>query len=151
MGTTESKIEEDALLELDDYERDGEHILDVPRSWCRSLRVDRASVRRAHGLGDNGTLVRLFFRSRLEEFSEFAQPDGLVTRSTRFADDARLVVDSVTELYANRNDRLIRRVRLPRAGVNEEWFAPGRERDGVRMIRDVQGDRREVEFYKSGR
>lgn len=148
---TDSKAEEEALLELDDYARDGEHILDVPRSWCRPLRIDRTAVRRAHGLGDNGTIVRLFFRSRLEEFAEFAQPDGLICRSTTFADDARLVVDEVVELYANRNDKLIRRVRLPRQGINEEWFAPGREKDGVRMIRDVQGDRREVEFYKSGR
>ena len=59
-------------------------------------------------------------------------------------------VQRVVEIFGNRADKLVKRVRLPLELRVEEYFAPGRP-SGLRQHIEVLGKRREMVFYVAAR
>lgn len=136
----------------ENYEKDGEHVLDLPPAWVDPLFIRRSDVARGLGLGEGGNRTTLHYRAKVERFAPYAHRKGLVLRSTRFSDDARLCPAETVEVFQHRNDKLRLRRVDPVQCSWEEWFEPNRPRnDGVRCIREVLGVRREVEFYTAAR
>jgi hypothetical protein len=136
-------------------ELDGEHILDLPPSWCPTLVLDRATVRDAADAGFGST--RTFFKARLQTFRPHDNPIGLVARHTAYADAARLHPVAVTEVFSRRRDGLYKRVRLcgrtpvPAAQVVEEHFERGSRPGGLALVVEELGKRRETYYYHGAR
>jgi hypothetical protein len=138
-----------AELEL---EEEGDHVLDLPASWVKPLRLPRYAVTEGMGLDAEDSAGQMEIRSRCVEtrWAPRSHPRGMVCRTVRFSDAARLCEEVVNEAFSDREDHLQLRVRLPSEGVTEERFLPGRE-DGLRVLRETMGLQREAVYYPSAR
>jgi hypothetical protein len=108
-------------------ELDGEHVLDLPQSWCPRLvrysfkrfvfpffnfalfilrvalqALDRYVAKVALGGSDSRTVC--YLRARLETFIPHTHTTGLVARYSVYSDVDRTVIDCVTEVFSRRKD-----------------------------------------------
>mmetsp|Transcript_10574 Transcript_10574/g.24612 ORF Transcript_10574/g.24612 Transcript_10574/m.24612 type:complete len:966 (+) Transcript_10574:92-2989(+) len=129
----------------------GTNILDLPPSWVSKLRLDRLHLDLKYP--PTGCRTTLYRRCKEEVFAECRQAQGCVKRVTLYLDDqaaGRMRAFEVRETYANRTDKLSRRVKHLLKGEVAEEFLPGRP-EGLKRISEVVGIRREVEFYPLAR
>lgn len=65
----------------------------------------------------------------MEEFAPYVQTDGLVSRISRFTDLECSMEEliCIEELYENRNDNMIKKVKDCKSGIITEYFKVGRE------------------------
>ena len=97
--------------------------LDLPPSWCEKLTLTHwAYIERYY----QKEKTRFYSKAKVEKFSPYFQVDGLIRRITKFKDFGRSRVDCVEELFYNRRDKLVRRLRLPEKNLIEESFQRGR-------------------------
>jgi hypothetical protein len=143
----EAPVEEE--LEL---ESEGDHVLDLPPTWVKPLRIPRDVV--VNGLGlresDHGGLMEVRERTVEWKWGPRAHPRGVIHRVKHYCDDARVCESDIIEEFDCREDCLKLRRRVPAEGITEERFLPGRP-DGLRKLVEVFGESREMEFYPSAR
>jgi len=136
--------------------RESDHILDLPPSWVAKLHIDREDyLQRFAKENDETKLSKDYRRSRAELFAENSRKDGMVQRLTLYSDLARTSVREEQEVYANRKDKLVRRIRFYQPGIRieagrsesliEESFDPGRIDALQKLIERKDG--REFHFY----
>jgi len=135
---------------------DSDHVLDLPPSWVQRLYIDRdIYLQRYSKEGQDVKRSTAYRRSRAELFAENSRKDGMVQKLTLYSDVARTKLIDVTELFANRKDKLHKRVRTFKKGVNidqtttealiQEYFDPGRP-DALQMLEEKPSGR-ELTFY----
>lgn len=131
-------------------EVDGEHVLDLPPSWCPSLTLDKHDVKES--MEPNLGISTTHFKARLERWPIHGHPLCMVARHTSYEDSARLMVKAVTEVFSRRKDGLFKRVRRVggAAQVVEEHFERGKT-GGLAMIIEELGVKRESYFYAGAR
>ena len=131
--------------------------IEMPPTWVDHLTLDRkrfdSRYPRSHKV-----IIKRGTRTRVEKYCEYAREDGLVERVTLFSnaemtDDCAL---ETREMYANRKDRLSRR--LIKTSDDDysgkpsrvDMFEPGRPKALKRLV-EVEGERCELHFYDSAR
>lgn len=129
-------------------ELDGEHVLDLPQSWCPRLALDRYVAKVALGGSDSRTVC--YLRARLETFIPHTHTTGLVARYSVYSDVDRTVIDCVTEVFSRRKDGLFKRVRCVPQCIVEEHFEKGRA-SGLALVVEELGLRRDLYFYGGSR
>ena len=136
--------------------RESDHILDLPPSWVAKLHVDRDDyLRRFARVAEEVKVSKDYRRSRQEQFAENSRADGMVQRLSLYTDLARTAVREEQEVFANRKDKLRRRVRYYQPGVRiearraealvEELFDSGRPDALQRLVERPDG--REFHFF----
>jgi len=123
--------------------------VDMPPSWVTRLDIERECFQ-SRCPGGHKTII--YNKAQLEKFAPYSREDGLVQRLTAFADaeQSEEGQTEVHEIYANRKDKLCKRVINIVEGSTSEFFEPGRPR-GLKKLVEVTNDRREFYFYSSAR
>ena len=88
----------------------GEHVLDLPPSWVPKLVLDRDLYELRYSPAGSRTTV--FHKTKLEQYAPFVHPEGMLQRCTFYENVARTQVHRVVEVFGNRTDKLVKRVRL---------------------------------------
>jgi len=128
--------------------------LDLPPSWCPKLFLPKSAF---DTLAPGKKKVKLYYKSRLEIFADYSEPDGLVQRVTMFDDRERTIEREVREVYRFRKDKLSKRERFPQEGRMLEYFEKGRMPkgeipDGLKQLEFwTNENRRVLEFYPGAR
>jgi len=128
--------------------------LDLPPSWCSKLFLPKSAF---DTLAPGRKKVKLYYKSRLEVFADYSEPDGLVQRVTMYDDRERTVEREVREVYRFRKDKLAKRERFPQEGRVVEYFDKGRmprgeTPDGLKQLEFwTNENRRVLEFYPGAR
>ena len=118
---------------------------DMPPSWVTRLHVPRDLYESGC---PNGHKAIAYRKGTVEHFAPYSREDGLVTQTTVYDDAERLDVAETRQLFANRKDKLYRRVTC--RAMTHEFFEPGRP-TGLKEHIHVEGERRELHFYSSAR
>jgi len=154
--TDTKSVEESVTVQGAEEISDSDHVLDLPPSWVQRLYIDRdIYLQRYSKEGQDVKRSTAYRRSRAELFAENSRKDGMVQKLTLYSDVARTKLIDVTELFANRKDKLRKRVRTFKKGVNidqttpealiQEYFDPGRP-DALQMLEEKPSGR-ELTFY----
>jgi len=136
--------------------RESDHVLDLPPSWVERLFIDRALfLQRYAKENDEVKKTKDYRKSRVELFAENSLKHGMVQRITVFSDLARTNAVEVQEVFANRKDKLRKRVRYYKPGTQiqigqpesliQEYFDPGRPDALMELVEMPDG--REFTFY----
>lgn len=95
-----------------------------------------------------GFKCTIYRKGTLQKFAPYSREDGLVELVTIYHDLLRTNIAETRQTFANRKDRLCRRVS---AGAStHESFEPGRPK-GLKEHVWVDSERRELHFYSSAR
>ena len=154
-GKADDTVTEQGAEEI----HDSDHVLDLPPSWVQRLFIDRdVYLQRYSKEGQDVKRSTTYHKSRAELFAENSRKDGMVQRLTLYTDLARSTVVEMTELFANRRDKLRKRVRHFKRGVSidattpealvEEFFDPGRP-DALQKLVEFPGGREYLLFHKA--
>jgi len=124
--------------------------IDMPPSWVTRLHVPRENFQARCPAGKKQVVYR---KGILEKFAPYSREDGLVEQVTIFKDVAREEVDEVRQIFANRKDKLSKRVITHENNCTHEFFDPGRTipGQGLKELIYITGVRREFHFYASAR
>jgi len=128
--------------------------LDLPPSWCPKLFLPKSAF---DTLAPGRKKVKLYYKSKLEIFADYSEPDGLVQRVTAYDDRERTVEREVREVYRFRKDKLAKRERFPQEGRVVEYFDKGRmprgeTPDGLKQLEFwTNENRRVLDFYPGAR
>ncbi|KAJ3291052.1 hypothetical protein HDU79_002720 [Rhizoclosmatium sp. JEL0117] len=142
-GDNEDNVSDDE----DENEDENLEILDLPPSW-----VDRISITKEQfeSKCPAGSKTMLYRNARVETFAEYHRQDGMVSRYTFFAEEAREFYGEIRELFANRKDKLRDRIRIPYTGKVHEYFDPGRQH-GLKEHIMYEGKTTEIHFFPASR
>ncbi|XP_043210031.1 dynein regulatory complex subunit 7-like [Amphibalanus amphitrite] len=110
--------------DLEEAVLDADRLMEMPLSWVERLQVSKERYDERFPCGRK---VMRFYRSRLEQFSPYTMKDGLVRRLTVYSDFSCDTVETITESYLHRADRLISRKITPATGWIEDKFQRGRD------------------------
>jgi len=124
--------------------------VDMPPSWVTRLHVPRDLFQARCPAGKKEVVYR---KGVLEKFAPYSREDGLVEQITIFNDVARTEVGEVRQLFANRKDKLSKRVMTYDDNRKHEFFDPGRTipGQGLKELIYIEGVQREFHFYASAR
>ena len=101
-------------------------LADMPPSWVTRLHVPRDLFQNGCPNGYKQTTYR---KGTIEHFAPYSREDGLVTRITIFDDVERTEVAETRQVFANRKDKLAKRI-VQGAKTTHEFFDPGRPKGG---------------------
>ncbi len=121
------------------------HILDPPPSWVRKLDISKEAFLRRAPQGHTSTLYK---KCRMETWSSYTRPDGLVLRLTVYKDYARRKELRVQEGFEFRHDKLVQRWTYPLEGRVRDMFDPGRP-EALKEITTERGRRAVYEYYNT--
>ena len=156
----DAKAAEDHVTEQGAEEiHDSDHVLDLPPSWVQRLFIDRdVYLQRYSKEGQDVKRSTAYHKSRAELFAENSRKDGMVQKLTLYTNLARSTIVETTELFANRRDKLRKRVRHFKKGVSidqttpealvEEFFDPGRP-DALQKLEERPGGREYTLYHKA--
>ncbi|KAI9350126.1 hypothetical protein BDR26DRAFT_851892 [Obelidium mucronatum] len=148
MGSKSGDKNEDNVSD-DDEENEDENleILDLPPSW-----VDRITITKEQfeSKCPSGSKTMLYRNARVETFAEYHRMDGMISRYTFFAEEAREFYGEIRELFSNRKDKLRERIRIPYTGKVHEFFDPGRQH-GLKEHIIIEGSTTEIHFFPTSR
>ncbi|KAI8610112.1 hypothetical protein BC830DRAFT_1147299 [Chytriomyces sp. MP71] len=122
-------------------------ILDLPPSWVDRISITKEQFESKCPSGSKSVLYR---NARVETFAEYHRMDGMVSRYTFFADEAREFYGEIRELFSNRKDKLRERIRIPYTGRVHEFFDPGRHH-GLKEHIMIEGNTTEIHFFPNSR
>jgi len=124
--------------------------IDMPPSWVTRLHVPRDLFQARCPAGHKTIVYR---KGLLEKFAPYSREDGLVEQVKIFEDVARTEVMEVRQMFANRKDKLSKRVIRHADKCTHEFFDPGRldPGRGLKELIYMEGVRREYHFYASAR
>lgn len=122
----------------------------MPPSWVTRLHVPRELQQARCPEGRKQVVYR---KGKHESFAPYSREDGLVEQITIFGDDERTEVEEIMQIFANRKDKLARRVKTIKTNCIHEFFEPGRSApsQGLKELVYITGSRREFHFYASAR
>jgi len=135
-GTNDEKNEIDKL-----------EYLDLPPPWCSTLSLPQQLYSSRYYQNEK---TRFYAKSKVEKYSRYFQVDGLVRRLTKYKDIGRCKTDVCEELFFNRRDKLVRRLRYPEKNLVEESFQRGRTSALWNLI-EITGKQRILEYFPSSR
>ena len=135
--TNEQEEIEDELLE--------KHILDMPPPWPNQLYISRYAYNNRTPLS---TQTFYYSRTRVDKFSAYTQPDGLVMRIFKFKDYARHILDEVEYRYRNRMDKLYKKLKRPYEHKQIDFYLPG-QKYGWKQVEEVESVYKKVYFYQT--
>lgn len=121
--------------------------LDLPPPWCSALSLPQHLYSSRYYQNEK---TRFYAKSKVEKYSRYFQVDGLVRRLTKYKDIGRCKTDICEELFFNRRDKLVRRLRFPEKNVVEESFQRGRT-SALKNLTEVIGKQRILEYFPSSR
>lgn len=133
-------------------EKEGEHLLDLPASWCPKFGIDRHILREALGPSLGHAQSLLHFRAKAERYDAHHHSTGMTSRLTEYTDGSRARVSCETTVFTRRRDGLFKRVLRPSAPAPtmEEHFVRGKP-GALALIVDQLGTQRDYYFYASAR
>lgn len=117
--------------------------LDMPPPWPPKLYIDKENFLRLSPLGENQVF---YLKSRVDSYSPYGQPDGLVMRITIFEDFKRLKVKEIRYFYEHRSDKLAIRHRFPFEFKTVEEYEQGKAPHWKQMI-EIDRKLRIIKFY----
>ena len=85
--------------------------------------------------------ITTYRKGTIEHFAPYSREDGMINRVTIYDDVERTEVAETRETFANRKDKLYRRVTM--GLTTHEFFEPGRPA-GLREHIHVEDERREL-------
>uniref|UniRef100_UPI003AAD29CD dynein regulatory complex subunit 7 n=1 Tax=Centroberyx gerrardi TaxID=166262 RepID=UPI003AAD29CD len=140
---------EPELAILDDDEEDEAEepkVFEMPRSWVSKITVSKQDMETRW---PGGAKVTHYRKAKLERFSPYLLPDGLVTRLTTYKDLDCTEASVVKEWYQHRHDHLEERELSKATDVTTERFRPGRSfcLKSHRYLTLTAETEREMEFY----
>ncbi|XP_030222882.1 dynein regulatory complex subunit 7 isoform X1 [Gadus morhua] len=115
------KEEEEELEEEEEWSEEPKPF-EMPRSWVDTIALSKQDLERRWPGGSRSTQYR---KAKLEQFTPYLLPDGLVTRLTTYTDLECEEVDVVREWFQNRLDHLEERELQRATNVTIERFSPG--------------------------
>lgn len=125
--------------------------MDVPVSWVEPFTIERDDYEKQFAGSDKpGEETILYEKCKLERFGLLCNDEGLTCRITEYKDLKRVYPLKITEEYKNRQDRLLKRIKLPDENKITEYFAPGRNCQEKEIV-DIPGKEKEVKFYTIAR
>ncbi|KAJ3378839.1 hypothetical protein HDU84_007250 [Entophlyctis sp. JEL0112] len=141
------KNQENASDDDDEQEEESLEILDLPPSWVDKLSITKEQF---ESKCPSGVKTTLYKNARVETFADYHRMDGMVSRYTFFADEAKEFYGEIRETFNNRKDKLRERIRIPYTGEVHEFFYPGRHH-GLKEHIMVEGNTTEIHFFPSTR
>ncbi|XP_007905243.1 dynein regulatory complex subunit 7 isoform X2 [Callorhinchus milii] len=125
----------------EDEEKEEEKPFYMPPTWVQKVYISPQDVERRH---PGGKKTILYKNAKLEKFSQYLMPDGVVTRLIEYQDDEYEDPKKVKEWFKNRADyvELIERDLV--TGTITEYFRPGRHlavREHVYKSREPETER----------
>ncbi|KAI9093129.1 hypothetical protein DFS34DRAFT_274340 [Phlyctochytrium arcticum] len=132
----------------DDEDSENEvEILDLAPGWVEKLSLGREEFESRCPAGQKTIMYR---NARHEIFADYFRTDGMVSRTTFYADESCGFNGEIHEQFANRRDKLRTRVRVPYDGKVHECFDPGRPH-GLKEHIIIDDRTKEMHFYPSAR
>ncbi|CAL8358551.1 unnamed protein product [Lota lota] len=143
------KEEEDELEEEEEGSAEP-NVFEMPSSWVDKITLSKQDLERRWPGGSRTTQYR---KAKLEQFTPYLLPGGLVTRLTTYTDLECQEVDVVREWYQNRQDHLEDRELKRTSNVTTELFSPGRKLKlkSHSYVTLTPGTERHMEFYSKVR
>jgi len=120
-------------------------LADMPPSWVTRLHVPRDLFQNGCPNGYKRTTYR---KGEIEHYAPYSREDGLISKVTIYDDIERTEVAETRETFANRKDKLYKRVVA--GETSHEYFEPGRPKALKEHIL-IEGVRRELHFYSSAK
>ncbi|XP_018332441.1 dynein regulatory complex subunit 7 [Agrilus planipennis] len=121
----------DLPADMDEIEKETAMILtekhlDVPPPWSSMIDIPHKVFRRRFPRGKKETMYK---RTIVEEFSDHAQVNGMVTKIYRFndLDCSPSELRTIEELYEHRDDSMVKIIRDCNSDWVTEYFRDGRE------------------------
>lgn len=129
--------------ELDDLDDLKGHGLDMPPPWPNKLFI---SLYAYNNRVPMSTQTFYYKKTRVDKFSPYSQPDGLVVRISRYKDYSRLILEEIEYRYRNRVDKLYKQTKRPYDHKITDFYLPG-QKYGWKKVEEVESISRKVEFY----
>ncbi|XP_053174100.1 dynein regulatory complex subunit 7 [Scomber japonicus] len=107
----------------DDEEEQQPRAFEMPRSWTSPICISPKDLERRWPAGQK---TSRYSKAKLDQFSPYLRPDGLLTRLTCYTHLDCSAVLSVKEWYQNRNDQLEQREKNHVENFTSERFTRGR-------------------------
>jgi len=122
-------------------------LAEMPPSWVTRLHVPRDLYENGCPQGFKETTYR---KGRIQKFAPYSREDGLIEQVTIYNDVELREQAELRQIFANRIDKLTRRVTTSKDDQTVEYFDPGRK-TGLKQHTWVDGVRRELLFYSTAR
>ncbi|KAJ3271632.1 hypothetical protein HDV01_006502 [Terramyces sp. JEL0728] len=143
-GVKQNKDGDDAGSDEEEEETKINEVIDLPRSWVSPISI---TLEQFEAKCTNGGKTIYYKNAKKEIFANFHRPDGMVNRITFYEKD-KLYPNMTIEVFANRRDKLLNRVRLNE--IVHEFFHAGRTH-GLKEHIKIDGKTKEMKFYGSAR
>lgn len=143
-GVKKNEKENEGGSDDEQEEEKPSEIVDIPPSWVDRLVVTPEQFESKCPTGGKS----INYKNAIKEvFAEYHRADGMVSRVT-FLENDPIHKNVILEVYANRKDKIVHRVRLD--DKIHEFFLPGRAH-GLKEHIMIKGQTKELEFYGSAR
>jgi hypothetical protein len=120
-----------------------QEILDMPPPWPTKLNIGLFFY---NNRSPTSTQTFYYRRTKIDKFSPYSQPDGLVTRICRYKDYARNIIQEVEYRYRNRGDKLYKTLKFPYEHKTMDFYLPGQPWHW-KYVEEVESQYRKVVFY----
>ncbi|KAI8925801.1 hypothetical protein BC831DRAFT_459481 [Entophlyctis helioformis] len=131
----------------EEEEENSSEVVDLTPSWVDRLGINKEQFELRC---PSGTKVTIYKNARWEKFAEYHRADGMVSRITYVGQD-NSSPSEIHEIFENRRDKLLERIRVPATKKIHELFNPGRIPHGLKEHILVDGKTTEMHFYPSAR
>ena len=95
----------------------------MPPPWSPKIYIDKDRYLKGTLLGEETTF---FIKVKVEKYSDYTQPDGLVTKYILFEDYKKIKVKEIGYHFKHRTDKLERKYRYPYEFKTIEYYGPGK-------------------------
>lgn len=120
-----------------------QEVLDMPPPWPNKLSIDLYFY---NNRSPTTTQTFYYKKTKVDKFSSYSQPDGLVMRIYRYHDYARNIVDEIEYRYRNRGDKLYKKLKYPYKNRTNDFYLPGQPWHW-KYVEEVESEYRKVVFY----
>ena len=145
LGGGDEDDEEGGAGGEDEDVNDSLTLADMPPSWVTRLHVPKDLFE--DGCPNKYKAIQ-YRKGLIEHFAPYSREDGLVMQVKLFDDAECTEVSETRQTFANRKDKLYRRVTS--GTMTHEFFEPGRP-TGLKEHIHVEDERRELHFYSTAR
>lgn len=119
--------------------------LDLPSSWSDRLQIPKDVFEARCYQGEK---ITFYDKCKVEQYAPYSQLDGIIRRVTQYKDLRRQIPLSMTETFAHRRDKLVKRFRYPKDNKVIEQFDKGRP-SCLKEFREDGMSVRELIYYPS--
>jgi len=119
------------------------HGLDMPPPWPNKVHI---SLYAYNNRVPMSTQTFYYQKTRVDKFSPYSQPDGMIMKIYKYSDFARLILEEVEYRYRNRTDKLYKKIKRPYEHKTIDFYLPGQS-FGWKNVEEVESQYRKVHFY----